>query len=30
MRLEAADILASPLFALAEPVSAIEEPARRR
>jgi len=29
MRLEAADILASPLFALAEPLSAIEEPARR-
>ena len=29
MRLEAADILASPLFALAEPVSAIEESARR-
>jgi len=29
MRLEADDILASPLFALAEPVSAIEEPARR-
>jgi probable Rubsico expression protein CbbX len=29
MRLEVADILASPLFALAEPVSAIEEPARR-
>jgi probable Rubsico expression protein CbbX len=30
MRLEATDILASPLFALAEPVSAVEEPARRR
>jgi probable Rubsico expression protein CbbX len=30
MRLEADDILASPLFALAEPVSAIEEPGRRR
>jgi probable Rubsico expression protein CbbX len=29
MRLEAADILASPLFALAESVSAIEESARR-
>ena len=29
MRLEEADILASPLFALAEPVSAIEETARR-
>jgi len=30
MRLEATDILASPLFALAESVSAVEEPARRR
>src|SRR6266567_7294412 len=29
MRLEAADILASPLFALAESVSAVEESARR-